>query len=160
MSKGARNRAKKQVYSSVVSSVQELERLEDGSVIQAADGNALVRTAKGFWITGEDRPFPAAEVIEMGPFTVLGPRSHAAPQRPRTTHEPDVPINWPDGYVSSKMTGDDDDECIIVEIHGVMHYLHSTTARALQESLGKTLDEWNEFAREQFMKIGIVHKDV
>lgn len=47
------------------------------------------------------------------------------------------------------ITDPDDDECIEVTIHGVRHYLHSTTARELNNMLGKRLDEWNETARSR-----------
>jgi hypothetical protein len=59
------------------------------------------------------------------------------------THEPDVPENWPNGHVSVALTSRDVDECIEVTIHGVKHYLHSTTARALSNMLLARLDEWN-----------------
>lgn len=71
------------------------------------------------------------------------------------THEPDEPINWPDGHVSVvreprsadsrerikladidvKLTDLEDDECILVSLAGCRHYLHSTTARALSDKL-------------------------
>ena len=66
---------------------------------------------------------------------------------PAETHEPLLPINWPDGHVGVAITAPDDDECIEVTIHGVRHYLHSTTARELANMLNARLDEWNEIAR-------------
>jgi len=60
------------------------------------------------------------------------------------THEPEVPQNWPDGHVRVELTGNETDECVKVWIHGYMHFLHATTARALQEKLEKALTEWNE----------------
>ena len=63
------------------------------------------------------------------------------------THEPEVPNNWPDGHVGVALTGDDQGECIEVTIHGVRHYLHSTTARELSNMLGSRIDEWNVTAR-------------
>ncbi len=44
------------------------------------------------------------------------------------------------------LTGDDQDECVAVTIHGVTHYLHSTTAAELQKALSERLREWNEIA--------------
>jgi len=76
------------------------------------------------------------------------------------THEPDVPSNWPEGHVSSRMTGDEAEECICVTIHGVDHYLHSTTARELHRSVGRTLYEWNKATRRELKKHGVKHGDV
>nr|WP_146077538.1 hypothetical protein [Clavibacter michiganensis] len=42
----------------------------------------------------------------------------------RETHEPEVPLNWPDGHVNVELTGDDQDESFAVTIHGVRRYLH------------------------------------
>ena len=63
------------------------------------------------------------------------------------THEPEVPNNWPDGHVGVALTGNDQGECIEVTIHGVRHYLHSTTARELGNMLDSRIDEWNGTAR-------------
>ena len=65
----------------------------------------------------------------------------------RETHEPLVPQNWPEGHVSVSLTPDPIRECIEVTIHGVKHYLHSTTARELSNSLIANIDEWNRIAR-------------
>jgi hypothetical protein len=65
----------------------------------------------------------------------------------RETHEPTVPENWPDGHVAVTLTGDDVGECIEVTIHGVKHYLHSTTARELTNMLESNLTEWNKKAK-------------
>ena len=62
------------------------------------------------------------------------------------THEPDIPQNWPYGHVDVELTGEDEDECIEVTIHGVKHYLHSTTARELSNMLVEKIDEWNDTA--------------
>lgn len=62
------------------------------------------------------------------------------------THEPDVPRHWPEGHVSVALTDDDQDECIEITIHGVRHYLHSSTARELSNMLVERLDEWNGIA--------------
>lgn len=62
------------------------------------------------------------------------------------THEPEVPRDWPDGHVGVALTGDDQDECIEITIHGVRHYLHSSTARELSNMLVGLLDEWNGIA--------------
>jgi hypothetical protein len=78
----------------------------------------------------------------------------------RATHEPVVPVNWPEGHVKVELTGDQDNECFKVTIHGVPHFLHSTTARALHEELGKKLDEWNADAREYWKSYGIAHEDI
>lgn len=71
------------------------------------------------------------------------------------THEPAVPVNWPDGHVSVArdstpsdardrlrlgdirvaLTGADDLECVMVSMGECQHFLHSTTARALADKL-------------------------
>ncbi|MCB5291487.1 hypothetical protein BJQ90_00913 [Arthrobacter sp. SO3] len=63
------------------------------------------------------------------------------------THEPSEPRNWPDGHVGVALTGDELGECIEVTIHGVRHYLHSSTARELSDMLSSRIDEWNVTAR-------------
>ena len=63
------------------------------------------------------------------------------------THEPPVPQNWPDGHVAVTLTRDSEAECIEVTIHGVRHYLHSTTARELSNMLVTRIEEWNVVAR-------------
>jgi hypothetical protein len=63
------------------------------------------------------------------------------------THEPLVPRDWPTGHVSVALTDSGVDECIEVTIHGVKHYLHSTTARELSNTLKSRIDEWNAIAR-------------
>ncbi len=63
------------------------------------------------------------------------------------THEPPVPQSWPDGHVAVALTDDDIGECFEITIHGVRHYLHSTTARELSYRLVARLDEWNAAAR-------------
>lgn len=62
------------------------------------------------------------------------------------THEPFEPLNWPDGHVRVELTGDDEEECVRVWIHGRTHYLHSTTARELQRMLEARLEEYNRLA--------------
>lgn len=60
------------------------------------------------------------------------------------THEPESPLpGWPRSHADSELTGPDREECALVTVHGVEHYLHATTARELHTSLGKTLDEYN-----------------
>lgn len=70
-----------------------------------------------------------------------------ADTRVQETHEPAVPRNWPEGHVAVTLTGDDQDECIEVTVHGVRHYLHSTTARELSNMLKARIEEWNAVAR-------------
>lgn len=70
-------------------------------------------------------------------------RSEAAPT---VTHEPAVVQNWPDGHVAVALTGDDQGECIEVTVHGVKHYLHSSTARELSNMLISNLEKWNTTA--------------
>lgn len=60
------------------------------------------------------------------------------------THEPAVPLNWPEGHVGVQITDIEESECIAVTVHGVRHMLHSTTARELQKMLSERLDEWNQ----------------
>lgn len=72
----------------------------------------------------------------------------AARPVPGVTHEPEVPLpGWPDSHVQVWLTGDDTGECIAVQIHGVIHYLHSTTAAELYKALGARLREWNDHAK-------------
>lgn len=68
-------------------------------------------------------------------------------QTPHETHEPQVPQNWPDGHVAVALTNDEHDECIEVTIHGVKHYLHSSTARELSNMLLQRINEWNRTAK-------------
>lgn len=68
---------------------------------------------------------------------------------PSSTHEPVEPVNWPDGHVGVAITDLDENECIEVTVHGVRHYLHSTTARELSNMLTGRLDEWNRAAKER-----------
>lgn len=63
------------------------------------------------------------------------------------THEPEVPVSWPEGHVGVELTGPEHLECIEIVVHGVTHYVHSTTARALQNMLEVRLAEWNKSAR-------------
>ncbi|AQX81785.1 hypothetical protein SAMN06295974_1939 [Plantibacter flavus] len=65
------------------------------------------------------------------------------------THEPKVPQNWPDGHVGVELTGSDDAECIVVTIHGVRHYLHSSTAYELSKMLDSRIEEWDSYAKSQ-----------
>lgn len=64
------------------------------------------------------------------------------------THEPHTPRNWPHGHVGVELTGDDQGECIEVTVHGVKHYLHSTTARELSNMLLDKIGEWNTTAQD------------
>ena len=63
------------------------------------------------------------------------------------THEPNVPQNWPDGHVDVELTGIDQEECIVVTVHGVRHYLHSTTAHELSKKLSSRIKEWDADAK-------------
>ncbi|TCN40505.1 hypothetical protein EV644_106434 [Kribbella orskensis] len=65
----------------------------------------------------------------------------------KETHEPAVPQDWPEGHVGVALTDDEVGECIEITIHGVKHYLHSTTARELSNRLVARIDEWNAIAR-------------
>jgi hypothetical protein len=64
----------------------------------------------------------------------------------RETHEPKQPHNWPHGHVAVALTGSENDECVRLTVHGVDHYLHSTTARELSNMLLSRLEEWNAMA--------------
>jgi hypothetical protein len=64
----------------------------------------------------------------------------------RETHEPKQPHNWPDGHVAVSLTDGEREECFRVTVHGVEHYLHSTTARELSNMLLARLEEWNATA--------------
>lgn len=63
------------------------------------------------------------------------------------THEPVVAWKWPDGHVSAQLTGLEHEECVKVTVHGVDHFLHSSTAMALFVMLGDALDDYNDRAR-------------
>jgi hypothetical protein len=65
----------------------------------------------------------------------------------KETREPPLPQNWPDGHVAVTLTGNDEAECIEDTTRGVRHYLHSTTARELSNTLVARIDEWNVIAR-------------
>ncbi|WAH99765.1 hypothetical protein [Arthrobacter sp. MMS18-M83] len=63
------------------------------------------------------------------------------------THEPTAAQDWPHGHVGVALTGKDQEECIEVTIHGVRHYLHSTTAQELSKMLSSRINEWNKTAQ-------------
>ncbi len=63
------------------------------------------------------------------------------------THEPDEPVDWPDGHVRVDLTGREQSECIVVTIHNVRHHLHSTTAQALNDRLREKIEEWDAYAK-------------
>lgn len=65
----------------------------------------------------------------------------------RETHEPPIPQNWPHGHVGVRETPDGVDECFVVTIHGVDHYLHSTTAYELYKMLGEAIPKWDKVAK-------------
>jgi hypothetical protein len=68
----------------------------------------------------------------------------AARPVPAVTHEPEAALpDWPDSHARVWLTGDDTVECVAIQIHGVTHYLHSTTAAELYKALGARLREWN-----------------
>ncbi len=60
------------------------------------------------------------------------------------THEPAMPVNWPHSHVSVELTDSSIDECLVITIHGVKHYLHATTARELEKMLTGKLVEYNQ----------------
>jgi hypothetical protein len=68
---------------------------------------------------------------------------------PAVTHEPAVPSNWPDGHVDVALTDWEESECIVVTIHGVQHFLHSTTAHELSKKLDARIGEWDAYAKSQ-----------
>ncbi|MFD5542324.1 hypothetical protein ACFWIJ_32040 [Streptomyces sp. NPDC127079] len=82
----------------------------------------------------------------------MGRQKPNKPRRERpeqlVTHEPLAPLpGWPHSHASTGLTDDDVEECVNVVIHGVEHRLHATTARALSDSLLKTLDAYNDRVR-------------
>jgi hypothetical protein len=84
----------------------------------------------------------------MGRVKVNKPRRER-PEFTLETREPSMSLpGWPESHVSTGLTGDEDDECVFVTIHGVKHRLHATTARALEESLRRTLVEYNQKCAE------------
>jgi hypothetical protein len=66
----------------------------------------------------------------------------------KETREPANPVNWPQGHVSVDITDDSISECFTITIHGIKHYLHATSARALSDMLLEKLDEWNREAQQ------------
>jgi len=83
----------------------------------------------------------------------MGNKPKPRPPRPaliRETHEPEQPSsNWPIGHAWVALTDDTHGECIVVTIHDVKHYVHSTTARELSNMLLAKIDEWNVSAHRQ-----------
>lgn len=81
----------------------------------------------------------------MGRVKKNHPRKPAPVPVPRqTTHEPVMPLpGWPGSHVSVELTDDEFDECVLVTVHGVDHYLHATTARELQKALEGKLEAYN-----------------
>lgn len=77
----------------------------------------------------------------------MGKASRLRRERASETHEPQQPKDWPDGHVQVDLTSADQDECIVVTIHDVRHYLHSTTAQALSERLAEKVEEWDREAK-------------
>jgi hypothetical protein len=71
------------------------------------------------------------------------------PDEERTpTHEPEIaPGDGSFPQIAVFLTTPEVKECIAVEIHGQVHYLHSTTARMLDYRLQGALDVWNERLR-------------
>lgn len=85
-----------------------------------------------------------------GASELMGKASRAKAERSRpvaSTREPKVPVNWPDGHVDVALTGSDDSECIVVTVHGVQHYLHSSTAHELSKKLAARIAEWDHKAK-------------
>jgi hypothetical protein len=52
------------------------------------------------------------------------------------------PVDWPDGHVDVALTGAEDSGCIVVTVHGVRHYLHSTTTHELNKKLTARIADW------------------
>jgi hypothetical protein len=46
------------------------------------------------------------------------------------------------------LTGDEATECIGVRIHGQLHYLHASSARALEQRVHAALEKWNQTVRD------------
>ena len=68
---------------------------------------------------------------------------------PAAIHEPEAPLpGWPDSHARVWLTDGNTAECIAVQIHGVSHYLHATTAAELYKAPGSRLREWNGPAKE------------
>jgi len=64
------------------------------------------------------------------------------PRKLNETHEPPNPTNWPHSNVNVELTGDDEDECVCVTIHGQRHYLHMSTLAELLALGDAKLNEW------------------
>ncbi|GAB1641788.1 hypothetical protein KRMM14A1259_22110 [Krasilnikovia sp. MM14-A1259] len=48
--------------------------------------------------------------------------------------------------MSAHLTGDELSECVRLTVHGVDHYLHSTTARELANAIEVVLEDYNKKA--------------
>ena len=61
------------------------------------------------------------------------------------TGEPAEPLpGWPASHVAAGLTPLMVDECVFVDVHGVRHLLHTSTAVELFVALGGALGAWGE----------------
>jgi hypothetical protein len=49
--------------------------------------------------------------------------------------------------VDIRETGMNEEECFIITIHGIDHYLHATTAYELYKKMGEVITEWDKEAK-------------
>lgn len=91
------------------------------------------------------RNTPAAKHARRQSRQAVAQTRPAAPAA--QTREPMPPLpGWPGSHARVFLTDADEAECVGVEIHGITHYLHSTTAASLHAELGRRLREWNATA--------------
>jgi hypothetical protein len=55
----------------------------------------------------------------------------------------------PEDYIRVAVTGSDDIQCLAVEIAGLTHYIHTTTAVYLYNTLRDKLEEWDTGAKAE-----------
>lgn len=67
------------------------------------------------------------------------------------TYEPIKPMNWPYGHVGIREADNDVEECFMITIHGVQHYLHATTAYELYKMMGTAITKWDAYAKSYGM---------
>lgn len=108
--------------------------------VQAPTGVAVVGARFGGPIRSRRLPNLALHHLEQG--TAMGRASRK--KRDRRAEAVSAPAGQ---HIGVAITDIDQDECIEITIHGVRHYLHTTTAEELSRMLRGQLDEWSNTAR-------------
>jgi hypothetical protein len=73
------------------------------------------------------------------------------------THEPEPFQGW---QVDVRLMPDGVDECIVVTIRGIDHYLHSTSAMVLFNRLGAKIRQWNRYAEPRGAGVSFTDLDL